>query len=127
MAKRVSAGMKAVHKQESLDRLKALLKPNTSVWDIQTRRAKSGMSARYKFFVPDVIPAYGDRPAEPIIRDITLDVAIVTDSVYDRDSGDVKIDGCGLNRPQHMLDTLSYYLRPEGTPAHEFRLKQRSL
>lgn len=104
----------------SLEILRGLLDYESKVFSSEVCRASSGMSAKYRFYIP--INENG-----LTIRDITFHVAFAAKLRYDLNNNTIQVKGCGLNRAQHALDQLSEALTKGYVPTGSFRLKQSML
>lgn len=91
-------------REESLERLRAMLKPGSTVSTIVTHVARSGMSRSIK--------CYTVHKGE--LRDITYAVSRVVDHPIDQNHGGIKVGGCGMDMGFALVYGLSRSLFPNG-------------
>lgn len=83
------------------DQLRALLPPGSTVYCILRRVSRSGMMRHIALLaiMPDGTP-----------HDITGRAAVVLGWTWDRDTGGLKVSGCGMDMGFHAVDTLAWKL-----------------
>src|SRR3990167_9299796 len=87
-------------KQEAIARLRAMLKPGSTVYTILRHVSRSGMSR--------TIGAQVIKDGEPV--DIAAWAAKAIGQPLDRDRRGVKMGGCGMDMGFELVYNLSYWL-----------------
>ena len=96
---------------ETLETLRKLLPPGSTVYSIIRHVAASGMSRRIDFYA---IEAYAGEASRP--RYITGNVASATGRRRDRQSGAIVVAGCGSDAAFDVVHHLAEVLYPNGYP-----------
>lgn len=97
------------------------LEPRTpTVWTLQTHRAKSGMSRRFRVFAISRAGLNADQHSSRIV-DITRHVSHAIGARFNADKGEMIIGGCGFDASQEIVRNLSYVMfgRLEGGAAFQ--------
>lgn len=97
----------AARKAAAIKRLAKMLKPGDSVYSVCTHRSSSGMSHRFRVF----LPARANRRL--VIQDVTHTVALATGH-RERD-GEIDMGGAGYSKSFEIAYSLGWALWPKGT------------
>ncbi len=95
-----------VERDEARASLREQLPPGSTVYTILRRVSSSGMCRHISVAIADA----GE------VRDITWQVARAMGETFQRDTGGIKVGGCGMDMGFHLVYSLSRTLYPEGFP-----------
>lgn len=104
---RTKAQQKADDRAEACAKLRELLQPGDTVYTILRRVSRSGMMRHISCVIVD--GRYGG------MNDITWLVARACGDTMDRDTGGIKVGGCGMDMGFHIVYRLGRKLWPDGT------------
>lgn len=99
--------------EESTARLRAMLKPGSTVYTKVDHVARSGMTRWIECYIPARVARHAER--DWTIHNITHDVAVVTGSPLNtRDHYGVEVGGCGMDMGFALIYSLSSVLYRDG-------------
>lgn len=94
--------------EEARAKLREWLPIGSTVYGVVTHVARSGMSRRIRFFI--VATEHAGRPHRTEVMNVSGYIAAALDWRRDLHTGDIHVDGCGMDMIFHTINSLSYTL-----------------
>jgi hypothetical protein len=100
---------KEAERQESITRLKEILKPGDKIYTILKHVSRSGMMRSIDVFKFDV-----DKDGHVVKHWLSYQIAKALDYPFDDRRESIKVSGCGMDMGFHIVYSLSATLFPNG-------------